>query len=52
MLKRQKTKSIIAKQYRNRREISFFNKKKRNYENNIRDNMDLNKAYIQYKPQF
>lgn len=39
---------MTAKYYRNRGKMSLFEKEKKKYQNNIKDNMDSNKANDKY----
>ena len=48
ILGRQKIEDITIKYYKDRREISLFRKKKRNYENNIGDDIDPNQTNDKY----
>lgn len=48
MVKRQKTKAIIAKRYKNKRRISLFSREKKNYESKTIDDTNLDQANNKY----
>lgn len=52
MVERLKTEAIAAKRHRNQRRISLFNKKEENYENDIRDDTNLDQANDKYPLQY
>lgn len=48
MVKRRKIKAMTIKYCKDKKRISLFNRKKENYENNIKDNTDLDQANYKY----
>lgn len=55
IVEKEKTKALTAKHHKNRGRISLFSKEKKNYESDIRDNMNLDQAntniYCNFKLQ-
>lgn len=52
MVEKYKIKAMTTKYCRNKKGISSFNKKKENFENNNRENMDLDQVNNKYLLQF
>lgn len=51
MVKRQKIEVMTVKYHKDKKRISLLNKKERNYEGDIRDNMNLDQANNKYSLQ-